>query len=90
MAGLHPDVAKRIKPKGVVTRKSTEIVAVENPAVVDALRFIQNNFSKGNLSVRRCGRQPTTKIPFSFSLQRFTTTDPARQVHGPTQAACIA
>jgi LacI family transcriptional regulator len=46
-----PDIPKRITPKGVVTRKSTEILAVNNPAVADALGFIQSNFSNGNLSV---------------------------------------
>jgi LacI family transcriptional regulator len=46
-----PDIPKRITPKGVVTRKSTEILAVNNAAVADALGFIQNNFSNSNLSV---------------------------------------
>jgi len=46
-----PDIPKRIAPKGVVTRKSTEILAVENSAVADALEYIQNNFFRGNLSV---------------------------------------
>jgi len=46
-----PKVAKRISPKGVVTRKSTEVLAVEDPAVARALRYIQANFSKGALSV---------------------------------------
>src|SRR5260370_37887870 len=42
---------KRISPKGVVTRKSTEVLAVEDPEVARALRYIQANFSKGALSV---------------------------------------
>jgi LacI family transcriptional regulator, galactose operon repressor len=46
-----PSAPKRITPKGVVTRKSTEILAVENPAVAQALGFIQTNFAKANLSV---------------------------------------
>src|SRR5215469_2779197 len=46
-----PKTPKRITPKGVVTRKSTEILAVENPAVAQALGFIQTNFAKPNLSV---------------------------------------
>lgn len=64
-----PGVPKRIKPKGVVTRKSTDIVAVENPAVVDAFRFIQNNFSKGNLSVDDVvanGRVPRRSLERAF------------------------
>jgi LacI family transcriptional regulator len=52
MDGLSPPkTPKRITPKGVVTRKSTEILAVENPAVAQALSFIQTNFAKPNLSV---------------------------------------
>jgi LacI family transcriptional regulator len=46
-----PKVPKRISPKGVVTRKSTEVLAVENPKVGAALSYIQGNFSRGNLSV---------------------------------------
>jgi LacI family transcriptional regulator len=40
-----PDIPKRITPKGVVTRKSTEVLAVENPDVASALGYIQDNFS---------------------------------------------
>ena len=46
-----PKMPKRIPPKGVVTRKSTEVLAVEDPKVSAALRYIQGNFSGGNLSV---------------------------------------
>jgi LacI family transcriptional regulator len=46
-----PKIPKRIPPKGVVTRKSTEVLAVEDPKVSAALRYIQGNFSGGNLSV---------------------------------------
>jgi LacI family transcriptional regulator len=46
-----PKIPKRISPKGVVTRKSTEVLAVENPDVSTALSYIQGNFLRGNLSV---------------------------------------
>ena len=46
-----PKIPKRISPKGVVTRKSTEVLAVENPDVSTALSYIQENFIRGNLSV---------------------------------------
>jgi LacI family transcriptional regulator len=46
-----PKIPRRISPKGVVTRKSTEVLAVEDARVGVALRFIQGNFSGGNLSV---------------------------------------
>jgi len=49
--GSPPEVPKRIAPKGVVTRKSTEVLAVDNPEVASALGYIQENFPKGNLSV---------------------------------------
>jgi hypothetical protein len=41
----------RIAPKGVATRRSTEVLAVEDPRVGDALRYIQENYFGGNLSV---------------------------------------
>jgi LacI family transcriptional regulator len=46
-----PDIPQRIAPKGVVTRRSTELLAVEDPTVSVALRYIQNNFREGALSV---------------------------------------
>jgi len=46
-----PQIPKQIVPKGVVTRKSTEVLAVENPDVANALGYIQSNFARGNLSV---------------------------------------
>jgi LacI family transcriptional regulator len=46
-----PKIPKRIPPKGVVTRKSTEVLAVDDPKVNAALRYIQGNFLRGNLSV---------------------------------------
>jgi LacI family transcriptional regulator len=48
---LPPEIPKRIPPKGVVTRKSSEVLAVEDPKVSAALRYIQSNFRRGNLSV---------------------------------------
>ena len=49
--GSPPEVPKRITPKGVVTRKSTEVLAVDNPEIANALGYIQENFPRGNLSV---------------------------------------
>ena len=46
-----PKVPQRIAPKGVVTRKSTDVLAIEDTTVGAALRFIQENFGRGNLSV---------------------------------------
>jgi LacI family transcriptional regulator len=48
---LPPEVPQRIAPKGVVTRRSTELLAVEDPTVSVALRYIQDNFREGDLSV---------------------------------------
>ena len=42
-----PKIPKRIPPKGVVTRKSTEVLAVEDPEVARALSYIQANFARG-------------------------------------------
>jgi LacI family transcriptional regulator len=46
-----PDILQRIAPKGVVTRRSTELLAAEDPTVSVALRYIQDNFWEGDLSV---------------------------------------
>src|SRR6516162_6747867 len=46
-----PEIPQRIAPKGVVTRRSTELLAVDDPTVGAALRYIQANFCEGDLSV---------------------------------------
>jgi LacI family transcriptional regulator len=70
-----PETPKRITPKGVVTRKSTEILAVEDSDVVAAISYIQENFHKGNLSVDDVvshGRVPRRSLERAFrsELQR--------------------
>src|SRR5580704_6981260 len=70
-----PEIPKRITPKGVVTRKSTEVLAVENPDVACALGYIQEHFPKGNLSVDDVvahGRVPRRSLERAFrdELQR--------------------
>ena len=70
-----PDTPKRITPKGVVTRRSTETLAVEDRDVADALSYIQENFRKGNLSVDDVvahGRVPRRSLERAFraELQR--------------------
>jgi LacI family transcriptional regulator len=73
--GTPPEIPKRIAPKGVVTRKSTEVLAVDNPDVASALGYIQENFPKGNLSVDDVvahGRVPRRPLERAFrdELQR--------------------
>jgi LacI family transcriptional regulator len=46
-----PEMPKRVPPKGVVTRKSTEVLAVDDAEVGAALKYIQENFSRSDLSV---------------------------------------
>jgi LacI family transcriptional regulator len=72
MLPKHP---KPIAPKGVVTRKSTDVLAVENPDVAGALCYIQKNFSRHDLSVQDVvahGRLPrrTLERAFQDDLQR--------------------
>ncbi|HBF34516.1 TPA: hypothetical protein DDW35_08120 [Candidatus Sumerlaeota bacterium] len=46
-----PNELLRVQPKGVVTRKSTDILAVDNVQVAKALRAIWENYTDSNLSV---------------------------------------
>lgn len=45
-----PEIPK-VRPKGIVARRSTDMQAVENIEVARALRFIRENYSKANLQV---------------------------------------
>jgi LacI family transcriptional regulator len=70
MDGKAPPVTpKRIAPKGVVTRKSTDMLAAEHPEVAKTLRFIQANFFRTNLSVDtivEAGRLPRRSLEWHF------------------------
>jgi LacI family transcriptional regulator len=46
-----PKVPQRIAPKGVATRKSTDVLAIEDTTVGAAMKYIQENFGRANLSV---------------------------------------
>ena len=64
-----PKKPKPIAPKGVVTRKSTDVLAVENPDVAGALGYIQKNFSRHDLSVLDVvahGRLPRRTLERAF------------------------
>jgi LacI family transcriptional regulator len=59
----------------VVTRKSTEVLAVDNPDVASAVGYIQENFPRGSLSVDDIaahGRVPRRSLERAFrdELQR--------------------
>jgi len=49
--GEPPCVIKRVEPRGIATRRSTDIVAVDDPQVAKALRFIWDHFARSTLSV---------------------------------------
>lgn len=52
MAGKKPPTeALRVKPKGVVTRRSTDIMAVDNLQVARTLRYILDHYSNSLLGV---------------------------------------
>jgi LacI family transcriptional regulator len=52
MAGQKPPTeVLRVKPKGVVTRRSTDIVAIDNLQVARAMRYILDQYSNALLGV---------------------------------------
>ena len=52
MAGeAPPSEVLRVSPKGIVTRRSTDIVAVDNLQVARALRYIRDHYAKPSLGV---------------------------------------
>ena len=49
--GMAPSELKRVRPKGIAARRSTDIIAVDDRDVAAALRFIWEHYSQSNLSV---------------------------------------
>ena len=49
--GMPPEEIKRVPPKGIATRRSTDILAVNDRKVARALRFIWDHYATSTLSV---------------------------------------
>jgi LacI family transcriptional regulator len=49
--GMPPRELKRVPPKGIATRRSTDILAVGDRKVAQALRFLWDHYSTSTLSV---------------------------------------
>jgi LacI family transcriptional regulator len=76
MAGRKPPKAViRVPPKGLVTRRSTDIVAVDNLQVARALRYVQDHYTNPLLGVESVvaatdfSRRPL-EIAFRQEMQR--------------------
>lgn len=75
MGGVRPQTPVLLQPSGVRTRQSTDILAIDDPLIADAVRFIRENACEG-IGVAELLRQ----VPLSRSVlqRRF------RQVFGMT------
>jgi LacI family transcriptional regulator len=65
-----PKEVIRIPPKGVVTRRSTDILAVDNLPVACALRFIRDHYSDPLLSVNDVVATTTSRRSLELAFRR--------------------
>lgn len=54
MSGRSPKApASKVRPRGVVTRQSTDVLAIQNTTVLKGIEFIRQNFMRTDLSAER-------------------------------------
>jgi len=76
MSGRSPKArVSKVRPKGVVTRQSTDVLAIQNTTVLKGIEFIRQNFMRTDLSAERVvaasdrSRRSVEKA-FRFELNR--------------------
>ncbi|MEN1679288.1 MAG: DNA-binding transcriptional regulator [Planctomycetota bacterium] len=79
-SGTHASGSKRIPPHGVTSRQSTDLLAIDNPTIVEALRFIRTHAHRG-IVVRDILREiPISRRGLEIAFQNYLGRSPAREI----------
>ncbi|MCA9239806.1 MAG: substrate-binding domain-containing protein, partial [Planctomycetales bacterium] len=70
----------KIPPHGIGSRQSTDLLAIEDPLLVDALRFIRANAHRGLVVEDILREIPTSRRSLEIQFKRFLGRSPAREI----------
>ncbi|MGL4512638.1 MAG: XylR family transcriptional regulator [Lacipirellulaceae bacterium] len=81
MAGdAAPAEPIRVPPRGVHSRQSTDLLAIDDAEIVDALRFIRNNAHRGIVVEDILRQVPISRRSLEIQFRKFLGRSPAREI----------
>jgi LacI family transcriptional regulator len=75
-----PKAAIRIAPHGIISRQSTDILAIEDETVVRALRFIQANAFQDIVVKDILQEVPVSRRSLEIQFRRYLSRSPAEEI----------
>ena len=70
----------KVPPEGVISRQSTDILAIDNEAVVRALRFIQNHAFQGIVVKDILREVPVSRRSLEIQFKHYLGRSPAEEI----------
>lgn len=81
MHGQKPEQkAYKVPPEGVISRQSTDILAIDNESVVRALRFIQNHAFQGIVVKDILREVPVSRRSLEIQFKHYLGRSPAEEI----------
>lgn len=75
-----PSDVVRIKPRGVTSRQSTDLLAIEDPAIVNALWFIRKHAHRGIVVSDILREVPISRRCLEIQFQKYLGRSPGREI----------
>ena len=75
-----PDHATRIPPLGVTSRQSTDVLAIDDPTIVGALRFIESHADRGIVVEDVLRVVPISRRSLEIQFRHYLGRSPAEEI----------
>ncbi len=75
-----PKTPIRIPPRGITSRQSTDLLAIDDPTVVDALRFIRSHAHRGIVVEDILREIPISRRSLEIQFRNYLGRSPAREI----------
>ena len=75
-----PVLPQLVPPQGVKSRQSTDLLAIDDPEIVDALRFIRNNAHRGIVVEDILRQVPISRRSLEIQFRKYLGRSPAREI----------
>lgn len=80
MRGEKPEWVKRVSPLGISKRQSTDLVAIEDPKISAAVRYIQENACSGISVQDVLAKVPMARTQLERQFRKFLGRTPREQI----------
>jgi LacI family transcriptional regulator len=80
MAGEPPPPPIRVPPQGIIARQSTDVLAIEDPTVAQAVRFIQAAACQDIVVKDILAEVPVSRRSLEIQFRRYLGRSPAEEI----------